>query len=278
MTTRTGDADDLRRGAGDAQLREEPRSFYASLAPDDLVRFGLPAEPTPEQTRLAAEIVTLDHRSLHSLGVRSMEREEVKRLLDSAVHIGIPAAMAGGMPGGVASARALLAHAGSIYWKHVQGKNRIHYLLGALMGVGVVAVLGAILIWSAVLAPYLKPELLPLLLIFASMGSFTSILTRLSKIDLRQETSRRMLYVSGATKPLTAMFFALVVFFILDLEVVSIQPGKAEAPNSGGVFIIAAFLCGFSERFAKDLLGSFERDPGDRDREPPQTGAPPGAQ
>jgi hypothetical protein len=83
------------------------------------------------------------------------------------------------------------------------------------------------------------------------MARFVS---RLPSIDLRQEPSDVMIILSGATKPIVAIIFAIVVFLILDLKVLDIQFGSSTGPRSNGLYLVSSFLCGFSERFATDII------------------------
>ena len=107
---------------------------------------------------------------------------------------------------------------------------------------------------SGHLEPYVAPRLLLLILLFAGLGSIASVLSRLSSIDLRQEPSYVMVMLSGATKPIVAIIFAIVVFLILDLKVLDIQFGSSTGPKSNGIYLVSSFLCGFSERFATDII------------------------
>ncbi len=64
------------------------------------------------------------------------------------------------------------------------------------------------------------------------------------------------------------MFLALIVFFVLDSEIVDIElgglPGKIMKDADGkvvgfdnktnGFYVVTSFLSGFSERFARDIL------------------------
>ena len=100
---------------------------------------------------------------------------------------------------------------------------------------------------------------------FAGMGTFVSVMTRLNTLDLADETSRKLLLISGAARPLTAIFFASVVYVILRHQFIPIQFGPpvvskatTQATSSGyqpAIGWVASFLCGFSERFATDIIG-----------------------
>ena len=62
-----------------------------------------------------------------------------------------------------------------------------------------------------------------------------------------------MIILSGATKPIVAAIFAIVVYLVLDLNVLDIQFGGVKS-NGNGIYLVSSFLCGFSERFATDII------------------------
>jgi hypothetical protein len=214
----------------------------------DILKFYPPPNPTPEQDAFIADVASLDHRSLHKLSPTSTERQEVKRLLWNAVTAAFER-------GSILQARLLYQKAEQAYYDHVQIRNRLRYLLGMAIGILVAAMLGGTLMLIAgYLEPYVAPSLLLLLLLFAGLGSVASVLSRLSSIDLRQEPSDVMIILSGATKPIVAIVFAIVVFLILDLKILDIQFGSSTGSRRNGLYLVSSFLCGFSERFATDII------------------------
>jgi hypothetical protein len=223
-----------------------------------IITFFPPPNPTPEQQKLVGDLVILDHLKHRQLKENSRERDQVHKLLLNVVillHVG-----------DVRGARAILEEARQVYFLHNQSQNRIRYLIGAVAGIVVAAILGtALVLLSTMLAgskPFIDPQLLILILVFAGIGSTTSILTRLSSIDLRTETSTFSVYVSGFSRPFVAMSFAVVVYFILEAKIIDVTIGKASGDGSTGVYIVTSFLCGFSERFASDIIARIS--PGDR--------------
>jgi hypothetical protein len=156
-------------------------------------------------------------------------------------------------------ARAILENARQVYFLHNQSQNRIRYLIGAVAGTVVAALLGvALVLLSTTLGvterPFIKPQLLILILVFAGIGSTTSILTRLASIDLRAETSTFSVYVSGFARPFVAVSFAVVLYFILDTKMIDITIGGTAGDRSPGIYVVTSFLCGFSERFGNDII------------------------
>jgi hypothetical protein len=215
-----------------------------------IITFFPPPDPTPEEQKLVCDLVILDHLKYRQLKENSQERDQVHKLLLNVVVL-MHARDAVG-------ARKILEEARQVYFLHNQSQNRIRYLIGAVAGIVVAAILGTALVWlSTLLAgskPFIDPQLLILILVFAGIGSATSILTRLSSIDLRAETSTFSVFVSGFSRPFVAMSFAVVVYFILDSKILDITIGKGSGDASTGVYVVTSFLCGFSERFASDII------------------------
>lgn len=145
----------------------------------------------------------------------------------------------------------------AVYLQHVQARNRLRYISGMLTGILViVAIVSACaFLASGPLMNVLAPASLLFVTIFAGMGAMTSVLTRLSEIDLRDQTSIQVVFVSGMARPVTAVFLALAVALVLTLRIVDVHLGTASTdPVPVPLLAVAAFLCGFSERFAQDVL------------------------
>ncbi len=232
-----------------SQSIRQPEAYgYTPEQEADILKFIPPDNPTPEQKAFIADFVGLDHRSLQRLSPNSAARQEVKRLLWNARNSCFET-------GDILQARLLYEKAEQSYYDYVQVRNRLRYLLGMVIGIlSATGIGGALLLTAGYLELYVAPTLLLMILIFAGLGSVASVLSRLSSIDLRQELSDFMIIISGATKPIVATIFAVVVFLILDLKILDIQFGNAEGAKSNGIYLVSSFLCGFSERFATDII------------------------
>jgi hypothetical protein len=216
------------------------------------ITFESPENPTQAEAMLAKDIVQLDHSSLWTFEA-SRERGEVYRLLGNVIVF-----LNSRQPD---AARRLLDHAEAVFLQHIQAKNRLRYLAGMLAGIAVIVLFGWALIkflppaaTSNSAALEFPPPLLPMILLFAGMGTITSVLTRLSSIDLRDQTSMKMLLVSGMARPVTGLFFALAIYLMISLRIVDFHLGAGADPTPPALFLFAAFLSGFSERFAQDIL------------------------
>jgi hypothetical protein len=232
--------------------KNAPQDADGSALFDDshgLITFYPPDNPTPEERKLVVDFVILDHLKQNQLRERSREWDQVHKLLLNVIVL-LHARDAAG-------ARAILEDARQVYFLHNQSHNRIRYLMGAVAGTVVAALLGAALVLlssklGVAEVPLMRPHLLVLILVFAGIGSTTSILTRLASIDLRAETSIFSVYVSGFVRPFVAVSFAVVLYFILDTKMLDITIGTTA--GDPGIYVVTSFLCGFSERFANDVI------------------------
>jgi hypothetical protein len=230
--------------------KPEPQEYSRYLHPPDkdndfFITFAIPPNQSKEEQDLTAEIVIFDHRAHHQLRPQTREWDEVVKLLMNAVVCL--------QDRDTRQARSILAEAEQVYYHHNQTRNRIRYLTGALTGIVVAGALGAgFLLLSKSLEQFIARELLILVFVFAGIGSVTSVLTRISSIDLKEETSNFSVIVSGFSRPLVAMFLAVVVYLIMNGHIVDIKLGSATDPRAG--YLVVSFLCGFSERFAEDII------------------------
>jgi hypothetical protein len=218
------------------------------LQPHGLLTFEVPKNASPEQVELAHRIGLLDKRAHRELGVGTPAWEAVIQLLVNAISLGVEG-------GEVANARELLQEAQKVFlfYRNLTTRNRLVYLGGILVGI-----LGLTLL-SATLGVGLEPELsarkLVLATTFGGLGTVASVLSRLNQIEeLENDHSLVNVFISGAGRPIVAAILAVIVGIVLDLKIVTIQVGT-EAGSSALVNLVAAFLCGFSERFAGEILG-----------------------
>jgi hypothetical protein len=160
-------------------------------------------------------------------------------------------------PEGVLVANKLFDEAQELFGRTLQTNNRNWYVGALLIGVLVCGAitLGAVrLSLEAIGSKLAAPGTIGALFVFAGMGSITSVLSRLDKLDFQEEVNRKYVIASGLARPLVAFFFACVVYIALENRLITLG-GLSDTPErKEAMFWIAAFLCGFSERFAEDLL------------------------
>ena len=146
----------------------------------------------------------------------------------------------------------LYIQAQAIFLRYLQSINRLWYVGGVFCGVLMLVffALCARLLMPVGLAQAVRPDLLTALIFFAGLGSIVSVLLRLSKLDVAKEVLRTVLIISGMGRPFVASAFAVVVYLLVQNKLIAV----ALTSDTDGAYFVIAFLCGFSERFAEDLL------------------------
>jgi hypothetical protein len=234
------------------------------------------SQDSPQLVAFLAEVASLHKRAEYR---NSGSLNEIVELLQYAVNCARNTA-SDEETERIAAARTILQRAETVYYRDVQTKNRLVYMLGLGLGVCAVVLLPILILWIIdVLGGALSgssgdsfwaqlsegltwitevapPKTVAPLFFFAGIGASASVLSRLTSIDLKDEPMKKMVLVTGASRPALAVIFASVVFVILSNNIVSIRltSGSEAAAASLPLVLIAAFMCGYSERFASDLI------------------------
>jgi len=222
--------------------------------------------PDPAQkpfTYVPIDIPQVDHPSADQVlilsEIRALEARVVQRQLWSAASVREllqGAAYAATTAGDPVKARQAFEEAQTTFQSDVQTKNRMFYLLGVLVGLNALALIAWIVLAAARrlgLVDLAPAEMVLDLFAFAGLGSIASVLSRLSQIDLKDELRKKWVVISAATRPILAIAFASVVYVVLQYGIISFSSFDTDARKKALIWI-AAFLCGYSERFAADLL------------------------
>lgn len=157
-------------------------------------------------------------------------------------------------------ARLLFERSCDHYAKALNKENQMWHFFGAMCAVICMALAATYLAgikdgsWGgAILANLTKPQQLVSLVYFACTGAIASMILRLPSIDMGNDERRIFVFFTGFLPPLLAICFAGAVQVILSTGVVSISIGSAPVNVEANTWV-AAFLCGFSEKFAPNLL------------------------
>jgi hypothetical protein len=215
--------------------------------PSERIKITLPANITAEQIVLVAKIRAQEER-LYQRG--SWSHNEIKVLLQGAADAAI-------LGNNVKMGSELLHDANAVFLQTLQTANRNYYLAALIAGILVVAGIAWFVIYLAndKFGNLAEQSILISLFAFAGMGSITSALIGLPNLDLKNELSRKFVIYLAIAKPLIAISFASVVYVILKNNLVTIA-SNFDGDNGGkeAFLWVAAFLCGFSERFAVGIL------------------------
>jgi len=139
---------------------------------------------------------------------------------------------------------------------------RLHYVSGMVTGVILLApltVLASLLVWTfGALHLHTQGNRAFFACIAAgALGAVVSVLSRMAspgKFGIDPEVGRRAIFMLGLYRPFVGSIFGLALYYLLQTSLLAVSPKQQFA-----TFVIAAFLGGFSERFAKVMLNNAEK-------------------
>ena len=162
----------------------------------------------------------------------------------------------------VEAQRLKLTEVEAYYHRAASQAGRIVYASGMLVGLLFIAVLGVVAAWllgtSDMSAAHRK---LTLLCYGAgAIGALVSTMSRMGnpvagKFNVDFELGRPLIRRLGLFRPVVGGVFGVALFFLLASGLLDLKPGSGLEPYYYG---IAAFLAGFSERFATGMLSGAE--------------------
>jgi hypothetical protein len=153
-----------------------------------------------------------------------------------------------------ATTRAHLKEIEKYYRKAAARSGQIVYVGGVLLGM-VPMFLLALLAWLLIAnaKDFNSPAGIGLLCFSAGgVGALVSVMSRMSagRVRLDWEFGKDTLRTLGALRPFVGAVFGLMTFLALKSGVVNLTAGD----GSSYYYIVFAFVAGFSERFAQDML------------------------
>jgi hypothetical protein len=244
------------KSPGSHPQSEDRESTMPYLGAHGLLMFSTPPDADERTVKLAAAIGRLDKKAHRELGRGTRQWEDVLRLLVSAISLGLEGQLLDSGEELVAEAETLLD-----YYRRLPARNRVWYLGGTIIGVGVAAILGLLVgqLLASVAIDSISRNWMLAVCTLAALGSVASVLTRLTAISsLAHEQSMSMVTIGGASRPTVGALMAIAVFLVLQSGLVSVALGGISTANTPELKLAVAFLCGFSERFARDLLAKID--------------------
>jgi hypothetical protein len=170
--------------------------------------------------------------------------------------------------------RRKLVECEAYYHRAASKAGRIVYVSGMLIGVWLAALFGAVvglLLW---LAEVPDREILVICYGAGAIGALVSALSRMSRVEQGRfnidfELGRPLMRRLGVYRPFLGGAIGVALYFLLASELLDIQVRGDQKPYYYG---FAAFLAGFSERFATVILGAAERKlaPGEEQERAPE--------
>jgi hypothetical protein len=160
--------------------------------------------------------------------------------------------------GAVGQAQDLVDEARATYKEQLAAQRKVSYLSGVVLGIGLLALLQLALHRSTgSLNGVIAEQFALQMVLFAGMGTLASVLTRIGQFKVESYATRSLVVISGASRPLVAAFvaFAAYAFLRSDLATVTVNGNNvSDVQNATFIYLSAAFLCGFSERFGRHVI------------------------
>jgi hypothetical protein len=138
------------------------------------------------------------------------------------------------------------------FLQSAQRTARLEYLIGMIPGL-ILAALVAVLIWNVTAVP----QEFSIALVGGALGALVSVMSRLTagKLTLNHEYGKATLRILGGMRPFIGALFGLALYVLISGALIPMEvPGEDKQRY---FFAGIAFLAGFSERWAQDMI-----DPG----------------
>jgi hypothetical protein len=165
----------------------------------------------------------------------------------------------------VRAQRPKLAEVEAYYERAASQAGRVVYVSGMLIGLLLIAIVGVFAAWLLGTTDMSAHHRRLVLLCYGAgaIGALVSTISRMGKPEAGKfnvdfELGRPLVRRLGVFRPFLGGIFGVALFFLLASGLLDLKPGAGLGlePYYYGV---AAFLAGFSERFATGMLGAAER-------------------
>ena len=152
----------------------------------------------------------------------------------------------------VTSAGRQLDNVDQHYRRAAQRDAQIHYFGGMMLGLLALTLLGALLSFADLPGP---DRYVDAAFIAGATGAVVSVMSRMSSgsLKLRFETGKWYIRYLGMFRPFIGAVFGVMLYALLAGGVLAVDP-PADETQAFFFYVVVAFLAGFSERFAQDML------------------------
>jgi hypothetical protein len=146
----------------------------------------------------------------------------------------------------------VIEHARGYYDRSAQRQAQIEYFIG--MAAGLALLVGALFTLGMLTEASFGTEPLLYTPLAAALGAFVSVLARMTRgqLLLAYESGRTIMRLLGLIRPLLGGLFGAAIYVLLAGGLLTIDPPK-DRPELY-FYIGIAFISGFSERFAQDMV------------------------
>jgi hypothetical protein len=230
------------------QAAQEP------VVKDGWLRFDLPDDADEKAQSVYASIRNIHRQAYVDLAFLGRCRWNGYTSVESKLRIAATALQRGART----RAEDLVKEARATYKEQLAAQRKVSYLAGVTVGIGLLALLQLALHgFIGSLNGVITEQFALQIVLFAGMGTLASVLTRIGQFRVSTYATRPLVVISGASRPLVAAFVAFGAYAFLrsDLATVTVNGANvSDAGNAQFIYLSAAFLCGFSERFGKHVI------------------------
>ena len=241
-------------GKGGTSGRQSIQAPREPDVKDGWLEFDLPADADEKTKDVYASIRNIHRQAYIDLAFVGRCRWNGYKSVESKLRIAATALQGGA----VSQAQELVDEARATYKEQLAAQRKVSYLIGVGLGIGLLALLQLALNHSiGSLSGVITEDFALQMILFAGMGTLASVLTRIGQFKVDVYATRPLVLISGASRPLVAAFvaFATYAFLRSDLATVTVNgTNVSDASNATFIYLSAAFLCGFSERFGKHVI------------------------
>jgi hypothetical protein len=137
------------------------------------------------------------------------------------------------------------------YLTAVRRQARIHYMVGMLIGLPLAGLVAYVLYTFHEL-----PTNMSIAFAAGAAGALVSVMERLTsgKLEMNHEAGRAINVSLGLMRPFIGALFAVALYFFISGDLVSVFQLPNDEQSQRFFFAGLAFLAGFSERFAQDMV------------------------
>ena len=246
-----------RQGKPPVTAIAQARKVQAAREPevkDGWLDFDLPDDADEKTQSIYASIRNIHRQAYVDLALLGRCRWNGYRSVESKLKIAGTALQ----HGAASQAEDLVEEADATYKEQLAAQRKVSYLIGVGVGIGLLALLQLALQQSTdALNGVITQQFALQMIVFAGMGTLASVLTRIGQFKVETYATRSLVVISGASRPLVAAFvaFAAYAFLRSDLATVTVNgTNVSDVQNATFIYLSAAFLCGFSERFGRHVI------------------------
>ena len=171
----------------------------------------------------------------------------------------------------IACLEKVLAQARGYYDRSAQRQAQVEYFVG--MVAGLVLLVGVLFGIGVYYGEAIRMQPLLYTPLAAGLGAFVSVLARMTRgqLLLSYESGRSLMRLLGLIRPWLGALFGAAIYVLLSGGLLTLEPPQGGMREQIFFYVGIAFIAGFSERFAQDMLA---RGPVSGPAQPPPAPVP----